>query len=103
MTNQLRQSNAIIKSVMEWKKCVFSSKMQHFSNVKDNNQLGLTTQGVVRLHLWCIKVDPKVHDDSKWSALGKMLTLKNKLFLNNALDNSGHCVLREDVGYICQA
>ena len=50
-----------------------------------------------------IKVDPKVHDDSKWSALGKMLTLKNKLFLNNAIDNSGHCVLREDDGYICQA
>ena len=28
MTNQLTKSNAIIEFVMEWKKCVFSLKVQ---------------------------------------------------------------------------
>ena len=36
----------------------------------------------------CIRVVPKEN------------ILKNKLFLTNAKDNSGHCVLRENVGHI---
>ena len=36
----------------------------------------------------CIRVVPKEN------------ILKNKLFLNNAIDNSRHCVMREDVGHI---
>ena len=36
----------------------------------------------------CIRVVPNAH------------ILNNKLFVNNAMDNLGHCVIREDVGQI---
>ena len=36
----------------------------------------------------CIRVVPNAH------------ILNNKLFVNNVMDNLGHCVVREDVGQI---